>query len=58
MFKFEHTIYFYAFAAIPAMLVLVVWYFISRRNKLKRMGEKGLIKQLTPYSSRGRGSLR
>jgi Ca-activated chloride channel homolog len=52
MFKFEHTIYFYAFAAIPAMLLLVVWYFISRRNKLKRMGEKTLIKQLTPYSSR------
>ncbi len=52
MFKFEHTIYFYAFAAIPVMLLLVVWYFLSRRNKLKRIGDKALVKELIPYSSR------
>lgn len=52
MFKFEHTVYFYAFIAIPAMLLLVVWYFISRRRKLKRLGDPALIKELIPYSSR------
>jgi Ca-activated chloride channel homolog len=52
MFKFEHTIYFYAFAAIPIMLLLVVWYFISRKKKLKRLGDVSLVQQLIPYSSR------
>ena len=52
MFKFEHTLYFYAFAAIPIMLLLVIWYFASRRRKLKRMGDPELISQLIPYSSR------
>lgn len=52
MFKFEHTIFFYAFAAIPVMLLLVVWYFVSRRKKLKRIGDASLIKELIPYSSR------
>lgn len=52
MFKFEHTIYFYAFAALPVMLILVIWYFVSRRKKLKRLGEAKLISELIPYSSR------
>lgn len=52
MFKFEHTIYFYAFIAIPVMLVLVVSYFVSRKNKLKRVGDSELVAQLIPYSSR------
>ncbi|PBQ30816.1 hypothetical protein CNR22_03170 [Sphingobacteriaceae bacterium] len=52
MFKFEHTIYFYAFAAIPVMLLLLVLYFASRRRKLKRIGDPELVAQLVPYSSR------
>ncbi|MBL7921272.1 MAG: VWA domain-containing protein [Bacteroidia bacterium] len=52
MFKFEHTIYFYAFAAIPLMLVLVILYFVSRKKKLKRLGEANLVNGLIPYSSR------
>lgn len=52
MFKFEHPVYFYAFAAIPVMLLLVMWYFISRRSKLKKLGEADLVKKLIPYSSR------
>lgn len=52
MFKFEHTIYFYAFIAIPVMLVLVVSYFVSRKKKLKRVGDSELVTQLIPYSSR------
>lgn len=52
MFKFEHTDYFYAFAALPVMLGLVIWYFASRRRKLKRIGDPELVSQLIPYSSR------
>lgn len=52
MFKFEHTVYFYAFAAIPVMLLLVIWYFISRKKKLKRIGDPELVALLIPYSSR------
>ncbi|MDI1354807.1 MAG: VWA domain-containing protein [bacterium] len=51
MFKFEHIVYFYALAAIPLMAVLVMLYFISRRKKLKRLGNSTLIAQLMPYSS-------
>ena len=52
MFKFEHTIYFYAFSALPVMLILVLWYFISRKQKLKKLGHANLISQLLPYSSK------
>jgi Ca-activated chloride channel homolog len=52
MFKFEHTIYFYAFAAIPLMLFLVLAYFVSRSKKLKRVGDQELVQKLIPYSSR------
>ncbi len=51
MFKFEHTIYFYAFALVPVFLMLVLWYFVSRSKKLKKIGEPDLVKQLLPYSS-------
>ena len=52
MFKFEHTLYFYAFSAIPVMLILVILYFISRKQKIKRLGEADLINALLPYSSK------
>lgn len=52
MFKFEHTIYFYAFAAIPLMFLIVVIYFISRRKKLKVMGDPKLIDLLVPNVSK------
>ena len=52
MFKFEHTVYFYAFAAIPLMLALVIWYFASRRKKLKRIGDAELVARLIPYASK------
>lgn len=52
MFRFEHTIYFYAFAAIPIMLFLVIWFFASRTKKLKRIGDPELVKELVPYSSK------
>lgn len=52
MFKFEHTLYFYGFIAIPIMLLLAVVYFVSRKRKLKKLGDTVLVKQLIPYSSR------
>src|SRR5690349_21404718 len=52
MFKFEHTEYFYALAALPLMFALVMMYFISRRKKLKSLGDPILVEQLIPYSSR------
>lgn len=52
MFKFEHTVYFYAFALVPLLLLLVIWYFISRRRKLKQLGSPELVKRLIPYASR------
>ncbi len=52
MFKFEHILYFYGLLAIPIMLVLVIWYFVSRKSKLKKLGEANLISQLIPYSSK------
>src|SRR5688572_19404144 len=52
MFKFEHTVYFYAFAVIPLILLLVLGYFVSRSRKLKRVGDSELVRQLVPYSSK------
>lgn len=52
MFKFEHPIYFYAFIALPVMLILVLIYFIGQKRKLSRLGDSSLIKQLTPYSAK------
>ena len=52
MFKFEHTIFFYAFSALPIMLLLAIVYFLARKQKLKRLGEANLINELLPYSSK------
>jgi Ca-activated chloride channel homolog len=48
MFRFENNIFFYAFAAIPFMLLVFVWYMYSSRKALKKMGEYHLIKSLVP----------
>lgn len=51
MFKFEHTIYFYVFIAIPLMVMVVLAFFVSRKRKLARIGDANLISHLTPYAS-------
>src|ERR1043165_6907446 len=51
MYKFEHTDYFYGLIAIAVFILLVLWYFAYRRNRLKRLGEQKLVNQLIPYSS-------
>lgn len=58
MFKFEHPEYFYAFAAIPLMVVLVLLYFVSRRRKLSRLGNPILVKQLIPYSAKTKRTIK
>ncbi len=52
MFKFEHPIFFYGLIAIPEMVTIFVAYFLSRRRKLKRLGDKELVEQLLPYASK------
>lgn len=51
MFRFENHIFFYAFAAIPVMLIIFIWYWISVKQKIKKLGEYNLVKQLIPETS-------
>lgn len=51
MYKFEHTIYFYGFIAIAVFILLVLFYFASRKRKLKKIGDPDLINSLLPYLS-------
>src|SRR5688572_21672655 len=52
MFKFENPIYFYALAAIPVMILLLLMYFMSRRKKIRQLGDPQMVARLTPYASR------
>jgi len=48
MFRFENDIFFYAFAALPIMLLIFIWYLISTKKRLKKLGEFELVKSLVP----------
>ena len=48
MFRFENDIFFYAFAALPIMLVIFIWYLYSVKKRLKKLGEYELVKSLVP----------
>ena len=52
MFRFEHNDFFYAFALVPLLLILVAFYFGLRKRRLKRLGDPKLIGALTPYASK------
>jgi Ca-activated chloride channel family protein len=52
MFKFEHTLFFYGFLVIPVLFILSALYFISRKKKLKLLGDPALVEQLIPYASK------
>jgi Ca-activated chloride channel family protein len=58
VFKFEHTIYFYAFGLIPLMVLLALIYFVGRRKKLARLGDGKLIQRLMPYSPKRKRALK
>ncbi len=52
MFRFEHTNYFYLFLLLPLVVSIAIWYFYWRRQKLKKLGDQKLIRELIPYASR------
>lgn len=54
MFKFENPIYFYAFAIIPFCIIVYVWIAYKRKQKLAKLGDNHLIKQLMPDVSRAK----
>lgn len=54
MFRFENNIFFYAFAILPVMLIVFVWYLYSTKKQLKKLGEYALIKTLVPDVSRAK----
>ncbi|HWY12793.1 MAG TPA: VWA domain-containing protein [Bacteroidia bacterium] len=54
MFRFENDIFFYAFAALPLMLLIFIWYLFSIRKQLKKLGEYNLVKELVPDVSRSK----
>jgi len=51
MFKFEHTSYFYAFLAIPFLVIVFMLYVVQRKKRLGSLGDFSLIQALTPYSN-------
>jgi Ca-activated chloride channel family protein len=52
MFKFENEIYFYAFAVIPFCILVYIWYVLSNRKRLKKLGDPRLVSQLVPEVSK------
>lgn len=52
MFKFEHILYLYGLLAIPLFLVLFIGQLISRKRRLKKVGNFQLVNQLVPNSSK------
>ena len=54
MFKFENTLFFYAFAIIPICIAIYIWYVYRTKKNLKKLGELGLINQLAPDVSKAK----
>ncbi len=54
MFRFENDIFFYAFAALPLMLLIFIWYLFSIKKQLKKLGEYNLVKELVPDASKSK----
>lgn len=51
MFKFENTLFFYAFAIVPICIAIYSWYVYKAKKNLKKLGDYHLIAQLTPEVS-------
>lgn len=54
MFKFENNIFFYAFAILPVMLIVFIWYLYTIKKNLKKLGDYNLVKSLVPDVSRAK----
>jgi Ca-activated chloride channel family protein len=48
MYKFENTIFFYAFGLLPVFIAIFIWYSYRSKKNLKKIGEMGLMNQLIP----------
>lgn len=58
MIRFENIEYFYAFAVIPLLLIVYILYRISRRRRLKRIGDPQLVNLLIPDTSNHKAGLK
>lgn len=58
MFKFEHTIYFYGLALIPLMIGVFFWVMLKRKKAIAKIGDKELVKQLIPYTSQRKRTIK
>lgn len=54
MFRFENHIFFYAFAILPVMLIVFMWYLYSTKKQVKKLGEYNLVKSLVPDVSKSK----
>ncbi len=52
MFRFEHSVYLYAFILIPILIGLFFWMWTVRRRALEKFGDHHLLQQLMPEVSR------
>ena len=54
MFRFGNIEYLWGLLIIPLLLLFFVWSRLARKKALKRFGKPEILKQLMPYSSKGR----
>ncbi len=54
MFRFGNIEYLWGLLIIPILSIIYIWSRISRRKALKRFGQNEILKELMPFSSKGR----
>ena len=54
MFRFENTEYLWGLLLIPLLTFIFIWSRIARKKALRRFGNLEILKQLMPFSSKGR----
>lgn len=54
MFRFGNIEYLWGLLIIPLLTVIFIWSRIARKKALRRFGNEEILKQLMPYSSKGR----
>jgi Ca-activated chloride channel family protein len=58
MFKFQHTEYLWALALIPLVIIIFISSVISRKKRLKKLGDYPLIMAMMPDISRGKQTVK
>jgi Ca-activated chloride channel family protein len=54
MFRFGNIEYLWGLLIIPLLSFIFIWSRIARKRALKRFGQQEILKQLMPFSSKGR----